>query len=62
MIRKICVLHLLNSKRVQSFRQIREDEVLEMILTMRLHPRPVDIYICISILSNDVKETYVSRI
>ncbi|KAJ9674883.1 hypothetical protein PVL29_024047 [Vitis rotundifolia] len=30
-MRKICVLHLFNSKRVQSFRYIREDEVLEMI-------------------------------
>ncbi|XP_002278300.1 6,7,8-trihydroxycoumarin synthase [Vitis vinifera] len=30
-MRKICVLHLFNSKRAQSFRPIREDEVLEMI-------------------------------
>ncbi|KAJ9674878.1 hypothetical protein PVL29_024046 [Vitis rotundifolia] len=30
-MRKICVLHLFNSKRVRSFRHIREDEVLEMI-------------------------------
>ncbi|KAJ7966840.1 Cytochrome P450 [Quillaja saponaria] len=30
-IRKICVLHLFNSKHVQSFRSIREDEVMKMI-------------------------------
>lgn len=30
-MRKICVLHLFNSKRVNSFRAIREDEVKMMI-------------------------------
>lgn len=30
-MRKICVVHLFSSKRVQSFRRIREEEVLEMI-------------------------------
>ncbi|KAK4432704.1 cytochrome [Sesamum alatum] len=30
-LRKICVLHLLSSKQVQSFRPVREDEVFRMI-------------------------------
>ncbi|KAJ9674865.1 hypothetical protein PVL29_024042 [Vitis rotundifolia] len=30
-MRKVCALHLFNSKRVQSFRHIREDEVLKMV-------------------------------
>ncbi|XAR61681.1 hypothetical protein NMG60_11016169 [Bertholletia excelsa] len=36
-IRKICVLHLFNSKRVQSFRPIREDEVSRMMKKISNH-------------------------
>ena len=35
-IRKICTLHLFNSKTVQSFRPIREDEVSRMVKKISL--------------------------
>ncbi|KAK1303898.1 hypothetical protein QJS10_CPB11g00635 [Acorus calamus] len=58
--RKICVLHLLNSKRVQSFGAIREDEVELMIekVSQKASLEPVNL----TMLLNSLTANTISRV
>ncbi|KAL1568306.1 unspecific monooxygenase [Salvia divinorum] len=56
-IRSICVLHLLSSKRVQSYRGVREEEtslMVEKIRRLGASSKPVNLSDVMSSLANDV--------
>ncbi|KAK1319280.1 Cytochrome P450 71A1 [Acorus calamus] len=57
-MRKVCVLHLLSVKRVQSFRCVREEEVANMVADLRSLSSssggPVNLSEALVVLTNDV--------
>ncbi|KAI5665090.1 hypothetical protein M9H77_24413 [Catharanthus roseus] len=56
-VRSICVLHLLNNKRVQSFRHVREEETSQMIEKIRqkcFNFSPINMTDLFSTLTNDI--------
>jgi cytochrome P450 len=56
-IRKLCVLELLSTKRVQSYRSIREEEVgnlINSIFSSASHRQPVDLSRKLTLVTNDI--------
>lgn len=53
-MRQICVLHLLSLKRVQSFGNIRTEEVSLMVEKIQAGPQPVNLSEMILALTNDI--------
>ncbi|KAF5200581.1 Cytochrome p450 [Thalictrum thalictroides] len=53
-IRKIAVLELLSTKKVQSFRNVREEEVATMIASIASSRGPIDLSEMLLLLSNDL--------
>jgi Cytochrome P450 len=56
-LRKLCVLELLSTKRVQSYRSIREEEVrnlINSIFSCASHYQPIDLSRRLTLVTNDI--------